>query len=204
MENKQASSTGPSLRACLRNDCSTIGVTVVHNVIVRKQTEPSLRACLEGSTISVTVKPSLSCCLDGHGSFISKNETSLGLANAKKNSINEDIDALGTVTCVSPVTHDVVSKHQLCKMRKDSKQLRTIVRNLERNRYQGTEAGDRLISAAALVMPKASQESLQSATALIVAGVCVNVGIPQDDSCHRPRHPRTDTPRPHSYRRGVA
>ena len=37
--------------------------------------------------------------------------------------------------------------------------------------------GDHLISAAALVMPKASQESLQSATALIVAGVCVNVGI---------------------------
>mmetsp|Transcript_52292 Transcript_52292/g.63018 ORF Transcript_52292/g.63018 Transcript_52292/m.63018 type:complete len:155 (-) Transcript_52292:293-757(-) len=118
MENKQASSTGPSLRACLRNDCSTIGVTVVHNVIVRKQTEPSLRACLEGSTISVTVKPSLSCCLDGHGSFISKNETSLGLANAKKNSINEDIDALGTVTCVSP-------EHRRNKKRK-KREVRTI------------------------------------------------------------------------------
>uniref|UniRef100_A0A7S0GMN8 Uncharacterized protein n=1 Tax=Proboscia inermis TaxID=420281 RepID=A0A7S0GMN8_9STRA len=34
IENKQTSSTGPSLRTCLRNDGSTIGVTIVHNVIV--------------------------------------------------------------------------------------------------------------------------------------------------------------------------
>ena len=42
MENKQAPSIGPSLRACLGNDCSTIDVTIVHNVIVRQQTEISL------------------------------------------------------------------------------------------------------------------------------------------------------------------
>ena len=63
-------------------------------------------------------------------------------------------------------------------MRKDSKQLRMIVRNLKRIQYQGTEEDDRLMSAAELLMPKASQESLQSATALIVSGVCANAGIP--------------------------
>ena len=42
MENKQAPSIGPSLRACLGNDCSTIDVTIVHNVIVRQQIEISL------------------------------------------------------------------------------------------------------------------------------------------------------------------
>ena len=49
---------------------------------------------------------------------------------------------------------------------------------MKRNRYQGTEESDRLMIPGALVMPKASQESLQSATALIVSGVYANAGIP--------------------------
>ena len=77
-----------------------------------------------------------------------------------------------------PVTHDVVSKTLLCKMRENSKQLKTIVRNLERPKYKGTEEGDQLMSAAALVMPKASQDSIQSAAPLIIAATCINAGIP--------------------------
>ena len=153
IEYKQASSTGPSLCAGICTDCSKVCVTIVHNIIVRQQKEPSLCACLgsESSTINVAVKFSLYHFLDSDSSIVSKSKTSPGLTKAKENNINKDIDALITVTCVSPehwwnkkrkerevrtvtkvvlsqtkqvivrnlhVTHDVVSNHQLCKVRK--------------------------------------------------------------------------------------
>ena len=69
---------------------------------MRQQTELSLHACLEVSKISVTLKPSWYCCLDGDGSIINKNKASPNLKNSKTNSINKDINALVTVNCVPP------------------------------------------------------------------------------------------------------
>ena len=77
-----------------------------------------------------------------------------------------------------PSTHTVVMKNQLQQMKNNSETLNKIVSNLERGKYKGTEEGNRLLGPAALIMPQTSQDSLQSATPLIVAAACVNAGIP--------------------------
>ena len=40
------------------------------------------------------------------------------------------------------VTHEVITKHQFCKISRNEKRLKSIVRNLQQNPYQGTEEGD--------------------------------------------------------------
>ena len=99
--------------------------------------------------------------------------------------VNKNVKTQSKVVVVKnlPVTHAVVAKHQLTKMKEKAKKLDDICRNLEQKRYDASnEEANRMLATAAVMLPKASQDALQSAVPLIVGAACVNAHIPVDVS----------------------